>query len=73
MVVSFIRQLIFLVPAAFLLALWGHNTGNSNLVWWCYPLAEVVALGLSFFFYFRLHRTLLSSLPDDGEIAREAE
>ena len=67
MLVSFVRQLIFLIPAAFVLALIGRNTGNSNLVWWSYPIAEVVSLAISLFFYFRLHRTILSKLPLDGE------
>ena len=67
MLVSFVRQLIFLIPAAFVLALIGQNSGNSNLVWWSYPIAEVVSLAISLFFYFRLHRTLLSKLPENGE------
>ena len=67
MLVSFVRQLIFLIPAAFVLALIGQNSGNSNLVWWSYPIAEVVSLAISLFFYLRLHRNLLSKLPLHGE------
>ena len=67
MLVSFVRQLIFLIPAALVLALIGRNVGNSNLVWWSYPIAEVVSLAISLFFYFRLNRTLLSKLPLHGE------
>ncbi len=67
MLVSFVRQLIFLIPAAFVLALIGQNSGNSNLVWWSYPIAEIVSLAISLFFYFRLHRTLLNKLPENGE------
>ena len=72
MLVSFVRQLIFLIPAAFVLALIGRNTGNSNLVWWSYPIAEVVSLAISLFFYFRLHRTLLSKLPLHDETEEAA-
>ena len=71
MLVSFVRQLIFLIPAAFVLALIGRNVGNSNLVWWSYPIAEIVSLAISLFFYFRLHRTLLSKLPEHGESTEE--
>ena len=72
MLVSFVRQLIFLIPAAFVLALIGRNTGNSNLVWWSYPIAEVVSLAISLFFYLRLHRNLLSKLPLHGETEETA-
>ena len=72
MLVSFVRQLIFLIPAALVLALIGRNVGNSNLVWWSYPIAEVVSLAISLFFYFRLNRTLLSKLPLHGETEESA-
>ena len=67
MIVSFVRQLIFLIPAAFALSLMGQKVGNSNLVWWSYPLAEVVALLLTLFFYIKLRRKVLNHLPDNGE------
>lgn len=73
MIVSFIRQLIFLIPAAFVLALLGQRTGNSNLVWWSYPIAEVVALIITLAYYLRLNRRLLSKLPDNGETPAEEE
>jgi len=69
MIVSFVRQLIFLIPAAFVLALIGRETGNSNLVWWSYPIAEVVSLVISLLCYSRLNRKLLSKLPAEGENA----
>jgi len=40
MVISFVRQLIFLLPAAFFLSL----TGNINNIWWSFPIAEFLAL-----------------------------
>ena len=66
MIVSFVRQLIFLIPAAFVLALIGRETGNHNLVWWSYPLAEVVSLLISLIFFVRLRKKVLSGLPQDG-------
>ena len=71
MIVSFVRQLIFLIPAAFVLALIGRESGNSNLVWWSYPLAEVVSLAISLLFYSRLSRKILNKLPADGETNEE--
>lgn len=40
MVISFARQLIFLLPAAWLLSL----TGKINNIWWAFPIAEFLAL-----------------------------
>lgn len=46
LLVSVGRQLIVLVPAAYLLSL----TNNVNMVWWSYPIAEVASLLLSIMF-----------------------
>ena len=67
MIVSMLRQLVVLIPAAFVLARIGQNIGNSNLVWWSYPLAETVALIIILFFYARLRRKVLNQLPENGE------
>lgn len=40
MVISFSRQLIFLLPAAWLLSL----TGNIDNIWWSFPIAEFLSL-----------------------------
>ena len=66
LIVSFIRQLVLLIPAAFVLAQIGHNSGNDNLVWWCYPIAEIFSLGVTLLCYRRLYRTLISKLPLNG-------
>lgn len=44
--VSVGRQLVVLIPAAFLLSL----TNNVNLVWWAFPIAELMSLALSVLF-----------------------
>jgi Na+-driven multidrug efflux pump len=46
MFVSIGRQLVILIPAAWLLA----KTGNAVTVFWAFPIAEVVALFLCLFF-----------------------
>ena len=66
MIVSFVRQLIFLIPAAFVLALIGQDMGNSDLVWWSYPIAEIASFIVSLIFFFRLKRTILDKLPADS-------
>lgn len=38
LIVSIIRQLVILIPAAYLLSL----SGNVNAVWWAFPIAELV-------------------------------
>lgn len=44
MIISIIRQLVFLVPLAYILARYGAGIGNNDLVWWSYPIAEIAAL-----------------------------
>ncbi len=56
--VSVGRQLIVLLPAAFLLA----QTGNLNAVWWSFPIAELVSLALSVLFLFHVKRTKINPL-----------
>ena len=51
-ITSLCRQLVVLLPAAYLLSL----TGNIHAVWWSFPIAEVISLLLSLFFYARIYR-----------------
>ena len=51
LIVSVCRQLVVLIPAAWLLA----QTGNLNLVWFAFPIAELMSLLMSTLF---LRRTL---------------
>lgn len=43
MIVSFVRQLVFLVPAAYFLS----KTGNVNMVWFAWPIAEIASVLVS--------------------------
>ena len=54
LLISFGRQIMVLVPAAFLLS----RFGILNLVWLAWPIAEVVSILLSLFFVRRTLRTL---------------
>ena len=49
------RQLVVLIPAAYLLAL----TGKVEAVWWAFPIAEIMSLMLSIFFFLRVSRRLI--------------
>ena len=69
--VSFVRQLIFLLPAALVLAIIGQNSGNHNLVWWCYPIAEIGSLAITGVCFGLLKRNILDKLPEHGEISEE--
>ena len=51
-IVSLCRQLIVLLPAAFLLSL----SGDVNAVWWAFPIAELMSLAATAFFFFRIYR-----------------
>jgi putative MATE family efflux protein len=44
--VSILRQLVGLIPAAWLLS----KTGDVNMIWWCFPIAEIISLVASAFF-----------------------
>ena len=60
MFVSIGRQLVTLLPVAYLLAL----TGDVNNVWWSFPIAEVVCVVLSVVFYIYIYKRKIKTLPD---------
>ena len=58
MMVSIVRQLLVLLPVAFLLSL----TKNLNLVWFSYLISEFVALLLSIVFYINIYKKKVKNL-----------
>ena len=52
------RQMIVLLPAAYLLSL----SGNVNAVWLAYPIAEVVSGALTLYFFLRIYRQKIKPL-----------
>ena len=60
--VSLGRQLVILIPSAWLLA----KTGNVNNVWWCFFIAEIASFILSLIFFRKVYQSDVSPLPDDG-------
>ena len=67
MIVSFIRQLVVLVPCAYLLARWGLSIGNNDLVWLSYPIAEVFSLAVTLILFTKLYRNVIMEVPLHGE------
>ena len=60
-IVSLCRQLVVLLPAAYLLSL----SGVVNRVWWAWPIAESMGLTLTLFFYLRNYRQRILPLYDN--------
>ena len=58
LIISMMRQLVVLLPAAWLLA----RTGSVNNVWWAFLIAEVVSLLLSLAFFARINKTVIAPL-----------
>lgn len=58
LVISLARQLVVLIPVAWLLSL----TGVLNYIWWCYPIAEVIAVLLTIVFFNNVKKSILDPL-----------
>jgi len=58
MIVSVARQLVVLLPAAYLLSL----TGNLNLIWLAFPIAELMSVVLSGIFLYRIYQKVIKPL-----------
>ena len=59
MLVSLCRQLLVLLPSAWLLA---RLTGSVYAVWWSFAIAEIMALVLSLVFYRKCDREMIAKL-----------
>lgn len=59
--VSLIRQLIVLLPAAWLLA----KLGNVIYVWWAFPIAEVFALCVSICMMFMIFKRVVNHIGEN--------
>ncbi len=60
MIVSIARQLCVLLPVAYLLSL----SGNVNLIWWSFPIAELVSVGMSTFFLRRIYKKVICHIGE---------
>ena len=67
LIISLVRQLFVLLPAAWLLA----RTGRLELVWWAFPIAEVASLILCMIFLRRVYsRDIKPMLRESGAASK---
>ena len=62
-ITSLCRQLIALIPAAYLLSL----TGSVNAVWWSFPIAEIVSATISVILFIRIYKQKVKPLFEIGQ------
>ena len=60
MFVSIARQLVVLVPVAYILA----QFGNVDLVWWSFPIAEIMSVIVSVVFFVIVYKKTISKIPE---------
>lgn len=58
MIVSICRQLVVLLPAAYILA----QFGDVNYVWWAFPIAEAVSMMLTIVFMIMINKKTISRI-----------
>lgn len=63
MIISIARQLVVLLPSAYLLSL----AGNVDYVWWSFPIAELVSLSMTVFFLIRINRRVIRHIGENGQ------
>ena len=67
MMTSIARQLVVLIPAAYLLSL----SGKIDLVWLSYPIAEIMSLTMSIFMMISIYRKKIKPLYNSSCISEE--
>ena len=60
LIVSIMRQLVVLLPAAYILA----QFGNVNYVWWAFPMAEIASIIFCSFFLRYIYKKEIKPLYD---------
>lgn len=63
LIVSVMRQLVVLIPAAYILA----KVGGLDAVWWAFPIAEVMSFIVSVTCLCYVYRKIIKPLPDGRE------
>jgi Na+-driven multidrug efflux pump len=58
MIISVARQLVVLLPAAYILA----KIGGLDVIWWCFPIAEVMSMAISVIFLKLTKKTKLAKI-----------
>ena len=60
LVCSVVRQIVVLLPVAYLLSL----SGNLNLVWIAFPIAEIASVSVSTFLFRKLYKSKIAGIPE---------
>lgn len=60
LIVSVARQLVVLLPAAYILA----KFGGLHAVWWSFPIAEIMSLCVSAIFMYLINKNIIKKIPD---------
>lgn len=60
MFVSIARQLVVLIPVAYILA----SFGDAAIVWWAFPIAEIASVIASAVFFTVIYKRIISKIPE---------
>ena len=61
LIVSVARQLVVLLPVAFILS----KIGGLDAVWWAFPIAEIMSVCVSGFFMINIYKNVIRKVPDN--------
>lgn len=64
MFISICRQLVALLPAAYLLS----KLGKVNYVWWAFPIAEIMAVILTIIFMIHIYKKVIKPIPSKEKV-----
>ncbi len=64
MIVSIMRQLVVLVPAAYILA----ELGGLDAVWWAFPIAELMSFAVSSICLANIYKKIIKPLPEGRDV-----
>ena len=70
MFVSIARQLVVLLPAAYLLS---RTADGLHAIWWAFPIAELMSITASVIFLIILWNKTIKHIPDDGIVLRSED
>lgn len=59
-IVSIARQLLILLPVAYLFSL----TGKLNMVWFAFPIAEIMSISVTLILFARIYKNVIKDIPD---------
>lgn len=61
LIVSVARQLVVLIPAAYVLA----KLGGLSYVWWAFPIAELMSGTMSTILFIVIYKKIIKNIPDN--------